>query len=175
MANCFLPQQSLTVPARLRKTHQQEQTQAHPPPESSASSRDCSPFPASVSWTLHSRTYLVGLFASDIDNLRVIRRSEALTASVPMNPATNTGNGRNSTGPGDMLVSREYGNPWYAETKRLCPEMWPPEPERRSVRRDIPGLYRAIFSFSVSGIVRHAARARLWTSEGGGLSRGGGE
>ena len=120
------------------------------------------PFPASVIWTLHSRAYLAELSAIDIDNLRVIRRTEALTVFAPMNPATNTGNGRNSTGPG-MCSSPSVWKPWYAETKRLCPEMWPPQPNGGLWG----GTFRAIschFSLSVSGIVRHAARARLWTS-----------
>ena len=62
----------------------------------------------------------------DIDNLRVIRMSEALTVSAPTNPATNTGNGWNSIGPG-MCLSPRVWKPWYEETKRLCPEMWPPQ------------------------------------------------
>ena len=123
------------------------------------------PFLASVSWILHSRAYLMGLSVTDIDNLRVMRRSEALTASAPMNPVTNTGNGLYSTGPtGPGICSfPRIWKPWYAETKRLCPEMWPPQPNG-GLRG---GTFRAIschLSFSVSGIVLHAARARLWTS-----------
>ena len=86
------------------------------------------PFPASVSWTLHSMAYLAELSAIDIANLRFIRRSEVLTASAPMNPAMKTGNGRYSTGPGICSLPRVW-KPWYAETKRLCPDMWPPEPK----------------------------------------------
>ena len=120
------------------------------------------PFPASVSWTLHSRAYLAELSAIDIANLRFIRRSEVLTASAPMNPAMKTGNGRYSTGLGICSLPRVW-KPWYAETKRLCPDMWPPEPKGGLWG----GTFRAIschLSFSVSGIALQAARARLWTS-----------
>lgn len=81
------------------------------------------PFPLSQSWIFPSSLYLNGTSVPPKHKEKWSNKSVPLMTSDETKLAMNCGNDSNGWAIGICSLPR-VANPWYAETKRLCPLIW---------------------------------------------------